>query len=95
MPTNWTFVRVILTSYKITINPINPIQYAQPNIPKDCLIKYWELSIGSACASLLQPMTRAMVYEGLSGVSDSHEDVQWGWCPLFEVRLSIPDRCLQ
>ena len=34
-----------------------------------------------ACASLLQSMMmRAMVYEGLSGVSESHEDDQWGWC---------------
>ena len=53
-----------------------------------------------ACASLLQSMMmRAMVYEGLSGVSESHEDlgfivhailgIMWSRCLLHLGALSV------
>ena len=42
------------------------------------IIKYWELSIGM-CQSSSANIKRAMVYEGVSGVSDNREDDQCGW----------------
>ena len=38
-------------------------------LTRNNIIKYWELSIGMCQSSSMMNMMRAMVYEGLSGVS--------------------------